>query len=113
MGSCGSKKVSSTRGSEAIEIAQLRKENESLRKDLEAQTVREVSYLDLTRLDDHVEMYLNSDANNSWVPDSVEGQAIKTIYVTALGSVKSVVESTRVEFLGHEVRMVLQPTKKE
>lgn len=47
---------------------------------------------------------------NVWaIPDAIEGPLYESAIKVAVGAIAHVLESTRVELLGHEVRFVLKP----
>lgn len=58
----------------------------------------------------YVANILRDPAQNVWmVPDRVEGALYESAIQIAVGAIAHVLESTRVELLGHEIRFVLTP----
>ena len=70
-------------------------------------TLSEVSR---TQISAFVSNMLKDPQQNVWVvPDRVEGALYESAIQIAVGAIAHLLESTRVELLGHEVRFVLSP----
>jgi len=57
---------------------------------------------------------LKDPSQNIWlVPDRVEGALYESAIQIAVGAIAHVLESARVELLGHEIRFILSPIKND
>lgn len=59
------------------------------------------------------EMIQNDQINISYLPDSFEKKIYKDILTIIMALVEQIIESTKINFMGHAITLNLEPQKKK
>ena len=112
------KELKYLRSRNALLESQLRELKEQVRANSQGQNLsmtaipdNELKQLSEARIDECIaQMLSNPDINISWLPDVVERKLYKNIAMVALNIIESTLENSHVEFMGHRLRFVVDPT---
>lgn len=79
---------------------------------MEDARVLEVSTISNKRLKEYIQSeILDTDNNNTWIPDPIEMRAYLTLYKTFLKSIEKLSEKTAFEILNHKISFAIQPVE--
>lgn len=102
--------------------ADLEKEVQKLKDNLSPETGLSLTQLSPNELrsksEKNIDKYINEilsnpETNISWLPDIVERRLYKNIAVVLLNVVETTVENSEMTFLGHRIKLVMDPITRD